>query len=59
MSTRDWFNAERSPRDFAAAILAMNDKALQRKFFDEKVPEHLQDLVMRHVMNALAVGGKK
>ena len=59
MSTRDWWNADRAPRDFAAALLAMDDKAKQRQFFDEKVPEHLQDMVMRHVINALAVGGKR
>ena len=59
MSTRDWWNADRAPRDFAAALLAMDDKVKQRQFFDEKVPEHIQELVMRHVINALAVKGEK
>ena len=57
MSARDWWNADRPPRDFAAAILAMDDKVQQRAFFDEKVPAHLQDLVMKHVINALALRG--
>lgn len=60
MSTRSWWDAEHPPRHYAAAILAMgDDKERQRSFFDTHVPEHLQDMVMRHVINALAVGGKK
>ena len=59
MSAWDWWGADRPPRDFAAAILEMDDKVQQRAFFDEKVPAHLQGIVMEHVKTALAVGGKK
>ena len=62
MSTKTWWEADRPPRDYAAAILAMgNDKERQRSFFDAHVPEHLQAIVMDHVKTALALqrgGGK-
>ena len=60
MSQRDWWGAEKPPRDYAAALLAMGtDKARQRAFFDEKVPDHLKDMTMDHVKSALALRGNK
>ncbi len=62
MSKADWWGSDgRAPRDFAAAILAMDDKERQRSFFDSVVPSHLQPIVMDHVKTALALqrgGGK-
>lgn len=56
MNTQTWWGADRPPRDYAAAILAMDDdKERQRSFFDSVVPEHLQDIVMDHVVTALAL----
>lgn len=60
MNARVWWDAERSPREYADAILAMgDDKERQRSFFDTHVPAHLQELVMDHVKTALALGGNK
>jgi hypothetical protein len=58
-NTRLWFDSERTPRDYAAALLAMDDKERQRSFFDSVVPSHLQPIVMDHVKTALALGGKQ
>ena len=59
MSARAWYDAAHPPRHYAAAILEMDDKARQRAFFDTHVPDHLKDIVMEHVISALAVGGKR
>ena len=59
MSAKAWYAADHPPRHYAATILEMDNKVQQRAFFDEKVPAHLQGIVMEHVKTALAVGGKK
>lgn len=58
MSNKAWWDADHPPRHYAEAILAMNDKARQRAFFDTHVPQHLQGMVMTHVKNQIALRGK-
>ena len=59
MSTKVWWDSDRSPRQYADALLAMGgDKERQRAFFDIHVPEHLKGMVMDHVKTALALGVK-
>lgn len=59
MSAKAWYDAAHPPRHYAAAILLMEEKERQRSFFDTHVPAHLKDIVMEHVITALALGGKK
>jgi len=58
VSNKAWWDADHPPRHYAEAILAMApDKERQRSFFDTHVPQHLQAIVMDHVMTQMALGG--
>lgn len=56
MSNKAWWDADHPPRHYAEAILSMDSKERQRSFFDTHVPKHLQDIVMTHVKNQMALG---
>ena len=61
MSTRQWWDSGRSPRQYAEAILAMgDDKERQRNFFDTHVPEHLKEMTMDDtIISAKVISGSE
>lgn len=52
MNTQAWWGAERPPRDYAAAIMAMDCKVKRKEFFDTVVPDHLKEIVRDHCVTA-------
>ena len=59
VSQKDWWGAERAPRQYAEALWALRDSPERQRGFMLNVPEHLHDLVRDHYRTALALGGKK
>ena len=57
MSARGWWGSDRTPRQYAEAIMAMDCKEKRRKFFEEVVPEHLKGITRDHCVTAQQLGG--